>query len=142
MAKHSWDFDDAMTPKEFFASHKVAAKKQQHLVKKCHTEDGDTFLAWGLTDGSKAPNGRPGMTFFCLSRALSDEGHVLSLKWLKKHFNEIQLLEPVDDLKFGVIFFTGEGPRDFNADFADIEDEDDDEDSEESSEDDDDEEED
>lgn len=111
MAKHNWDFDDAVSVSEFYKDNGVKAKDAEYLIKDCTSEEGESFKALGLTNGETLKDGRAGMTFFCLSSKLEAAGHELNDDFLAKHKDDIMLLEPVDGLKFGVIFLAGSGGK-------------------------------
>lgn len=116
MTKHDFDFDNAMSVDEFFDFHEVEADEQEYLLKECTASDGSTFMALGLTNGETFERSdgteTSAMTFFVLSRKLEDKGEALTEDFLAQHAEDIQLLEPVDDLKFGVIFLaTGSGKK-------------------------------
>jgi hypothetical protein len=111
MTEHNFNLDDAMSVNEFFKSNGVSEKTFK--LTECTTEDGKrTFTALGLTNGDtyeKADGTTgPAMTFFCLSKKLSEAGEVLDRAFIKAHKDEIRLLEPVDGLKFGILFLPGE----------------------------------
>jgi hypothetical protein len=107
MAKHDFDFDDAMSVSEFFKSNGVKKGSRSFLIKTCTAESGDTFQALGLANGEKTDDGRDAMTFFVLSRALEAKGETLDRDFVKAHKEDLQLLEPVDGLKFGIAFLAG-----------------------------------
>lgn len=109
MTKHDFDFDDAMSVIEFFKKNKVSKGNRKFLTKNCHSEDGNEFPAVGFATGDTLDDGRPEYQWFVLSRKLEDEASdEKELKlFLKAHKEEVLLLEPVDDLKFGIIFLAG-----------------------------------
>jgi hypothetical protein len=109
--KHDWDFDEAQSVTEFFKNNGVKSKDQEFLVKECHSESGESFTAVGFNNGEKTEEGRPAMTFFCLSRKLEAQGHTLDEDFLAEHKEDIMLLEPVDGLKFGILFLANGGGR-------------------------------
>ena len=122
MAKHDWNFDDAMSVNEFFATNEVE-KKGFILKPDCHPykkdDDGDiitddegnpvpdmeqSFEAVGFANGEVDQNGRPQYTWFTLSDAQVKQGKKLTREFLKEHKEDLMLLEPIDGLKFGICF--------------------------------------
>lgn len=102
--KHNFDFDDAMTVNEFFKANGVKKENKSFIIKTCHPQEGEPFEAVGFYNGEKLDDGRPSYTFFCLSRKLTEAGEILNEAFLKKHKEDLLLLEPIDDLKFGIAF--------------------------------------
>lgn len=113
MTKHDFDFDDAMTIVQFYKKNRVNKGSRKFIIKECHAEDGNTFKALGLATGDTLEDGRPEYSFFVLSRNLEEQGETLNLMFLKEHKEDLMLLEPVDDLKFGICFLSG-GAMDFD----------------------------
>jgi hypothetical protein len=109
MTKHEFDFDDSMTVLEFFKKNRVAKGQRKFITKNCTAESGDVFPAVGFATGDTLDDGRPEYQWFVLSRKLEDEAsNEKELKlFLKAHKEEVLLLEPVDDLKFGIVFLAG-----------------------------------
>lgn len=107
MQKHDFDFDDSMTVVEFFKKNKVAKGNRKYIVKQCTSEDGNIFPAVGFATGDTLPDGRPEYQWFVLSRKLEASGETLDKSFLKQHKEDLMLLEPVDDLKFGICFLAG-----------------------------------
>jgi len=115
MKQHDFDFDDAMSVVQFFKKNKVNKGDRKFLLKTdCHpyNEDGTpnldiSFAAIGFATGDTLDNGRPEYTWFVLSRKLEAQGETLDKAFLKEHKEDLMLLEPVDDLKFGIIFLAG-----------------------------------
>lgn len=107
MTKHDFDFDDSMTVAEFFKKNKVAKGNRKYIVKQCTSEDGNIFPAVGFATGDTLPDGRPEYQWFVLSRKLEASGETLDKSFLKQHKEDLMLLEPVDDLKFGICFLAG-----------------------------------
>lgn len=105
--KKDFDFDDAMTVREFFKANGVAKGKRSFLIKTCTTEEGEKFQALGLANGDTTENGRPAMTFFILSQRLEEQGVVLDRAFVKAHKEDLLVLEPIDGLMFGIIFLAG-----------------------------------
>lgn len=132
MTEHNFDFDDAMSVAEFFENNGVALKDQRFTLKTCHPylkdaegnviydEDGNPkkdlehpFESVGFRNGETTENGTPAYTFFVLSRALTEQGNRLDKAFLKEHKEDLKLLEPVDTLKYGIVFLQG-GGEDWN----------------------------
>ena len=107
MTKHDFDFEDSMTVIEFYKKNRVGKGHRKFLIKDCHAEDGSTFKALGLATGDTLEDGRPEYAWFVLSRKLENDGEVLSKAFLKEHKEDLMLLEPVDELKFGICFLAG-----------------------------------
>lgn len=103
--QHNFDFDDALSVNEFFKANGV--KNKSFIVKTCTSSEGNKFNAVGFANGETLDDGRPSYTFFVLSRKLEEEGEILNKAFLKAHKADLQLLEPVDDLKFGICFLAG-----------------------------------
>lgn len=126
MEKHDWQLDDAQSISEFFENNSVPADKRRWNVKpncKQYQRDEDNevvyddegepivlneFAALRLANGKKVESGpakgKDAFVFFCLSKNLIEQGYELSKEFVKAHKDDIRLLEPVDDLKYGVIF--------------------------------------
>lgn len=107
MTNHDWNFEDAMSVNEFYDSHNCESKKFKIIT--CTSESGENFKALRLNTGkvqkSGPYKGRPVYSFFCLSRGLEEAGEVLDKDFLKEHWDsDLRLLEPVDDLIFGIAF--------------------------------------
>lgn len=113
MAKHNFDFDDAMTIMAFYKKNRVNKGSRKYLIKSCHAEDGSEFKALGLSTGDTLDDGRPEYQWFVLSRALEEQGEELTKSFLKEHKEDLMLLEAIDDLKFGICFLAG-GAEDFD----------------------------
>ena len=113
MTQHDFDFDDAMSVSEFFKSKGLKKGNRSFMIKTCHSEEGEAFQALGLANGDKTDDGRNAMTFFVLSRNLEDKGEVLDKAFIKEHKEDLMLLEPIDDLKFGIAFLAG-GTQDWD----------------------------
>lgn len=107
--KHNFDFDDSMTVAEFFKKNRVKEGKRKFLTKNCTSEEGNVFPAVGFATGDTLEDGRPEYAWFVLSQKLEDEAtnEKELKKFLKDHKEEVLLLEPVDDLKFGIVFLAG-----------------------------------
>ena len=117
MKTHEFDFDDSMTIVQFYKKNRVNKGSRKFLIKVCHSEEGNEFISIGFADGDTLDDGRPSYQWFVPSRAL-EESEDLSSKesfraFLKKHKEDLMLLEPVDDLKFGICFLAG-GAEDFD----------------------------
>ncbi|MBP3829319.1 MAG: hypothetical protein J6E29_01125 [Prevotella sp.] len=102
-----FNFDDAITVKDFFALHGVKKGYRSFMIKTCTTVDGDQFQTLGLANGKEAEDGKPSMTFFVLSRALEERGEILNRAFIKAHKEDLLLLEPLDGLEFGIAFLSG-----------------------------------
>ena len=85
----------------------VAKGKRSFLIKTCTAEDGEKFQTLGLANGNTTKDGRSAMTFFILSQRLEDQGVVLDRAFVKTHKEDLLVLEPIDGLKFGIIFLAG-----------------------------------
>lgn len=107
MIKHDFDFNDAMSVVEFFNKNRVKQGSRKFIVKQCTAEDGNIFPAVGFATGDTLPDGRPEYQWFVLSRALEAKGETLDKGFLREHKEDLMLLEPVDDLKFGICFLAG-----------------------------------
>lgn len=104
--KKDFDFDDAMTVREFFEANGVTKGKRSFLIKTCTSKDGEKFQTLGLANGNTTEDGRPAMTFFVLSQVLEAKGVVLNKAFVKEHKEDILVLEPIDGLKFGIILLS------------------------------------
>lgn len=111
MAKHNFNFDDAVTVIEFFKQNKIAKGDRKFLCKNCTAEDGSIFPAVGFADGETLDDGRPSYQWFVASSTITESEGIEDKEDLKafmrKHKEDLLLLEPVDGLKFGICFLAG-----------------------------------
>lgn len=123
-AAADWDLDDAISVSEFFDDHKIAKSNRRFIVKECEAENGNTFIALGLSngediqvedeDGNTITRKGAGMTFFalginCASKYNLEDADADDVKdFIREHKEQISLLEP-NGTKFGKFFVSGGG---------------------------------
>lgn len=107
------DFDDAMTVDDFFRCNRVAKNNRKYIIKQCHQRDEDgnaisDFFAVGFSNGETTDDGRPVYEWFVPSRVLERENDFSSKDsfraFLKKHKEDLLLIEPPEGRNFGIFF--------------------------------------
>ena len=105
MQQHDFNFDESYGLVEFCEA--VGNDEHRYRIQECTTQDGDSFTALAIPTSEKMEDGKTKFCFFTLSRPLVEKGEELTEEWLKEHKTSARLLEPIDGLKFGIVYLPG-----------------------------------
>ena len=105
MVEHNFNFDESYGLVEYCEA--VGNTDCNYRIQECTASDGTSFNALAIPTSEKLEDGRTKFSFFVLSQKLEAKGETLSEQWLAEH-KDARVLEPVDGLKFGVLYTPGE----------------------------------
>ena len=112
MQQHDFNFDESYGLVEFCDA--VGNDEHRFRIQECTAEDGTSFNALAIPTSEKLEDGRTKFCFFTLSRPLTEKGEELTTDWLHEHKSAARLLEPIDGLKFGIVYLPGDALQSFD----------------------------